>query len=78
MLSMLDMVQFRPVCLLNVSFKIFSNFLMKRVGRVPDKLIDKGQTAFIKGRYILDRVVILHETSHELRQKETKRGDSKN
>lgn len=57
--------QFRPICLLNVSFKIFSNLLMNRLTGVANKLVDKAQTAFIKGRYILDGVVILHETLHE-------------
>lgn len=58
--------QFRPICLLNVSFKILTNLWLNRLAAVVDKLIDKGQTAFIKGRYILDGVVILHETLHEL------------
>lgn len=61
--------QFRPICLLNVSFKIFSNLLMNRLSRIDDKIVDKGQTAFIKGRYILDGVVILHETLHVLRRR---------
>lgn len=61
--------QFRPICLLNVSFKIFFNLLMNRFSGIADRIIDKGQTAFIKGRYILDGVVILHETLHELRRK---------
>lgn len=59
--------QFRPICLLNVSIKIFTNLILNRLTPFMDKIIDKGQTAFIKGRYILDGVVILHETLHELR-----------
>lgn len=64
--------QFRPIYLLNVSFKIFSNILMNRLTEVADKLEDKSQTAFIKGRYILDGVVVLHETLHELKRKKQK------
>lgn len=64
--------QFRPICLLNVSFKIFSKLLMDRLTEAADKLIDKGQTAFIKGRYILDGAVIFHETLHEMKRKKDK------
>lgn len=33
---------------------------------VADKVVDRVQSAFIKGRFILDDVVILHETMHEI------------
>ena len=59
--------QFRPICLLNVSFKIFTKLLMGRLTMVADKLIGQAQTAFIKGRYIHDGAVLLHEIMHELR-----------
>jgi hypothetical protein len=36
---------------------------------VADKLIGPSQTAFILGRYIMEGVVILHETIHELHRK---------
>jgi hypothetical protein len=58
--------------LLNVCFKILSIFFDKEVRRVSGKLIERGQTAFTKERYILDGVVILHETLHELRQRKQK------
>lgn len=41
---------------------------MNRLTGLAEKLVDKCQTAFIKGRYILDGVVMLHETLHELRR----------
>jgi len=50
--------QFRPICLLHVSFKIFTNLLMNRLTSLADKLIDRGKTTFVKGRYILDGVVM--------------------
>jgi hypothetical protein len=34
-----------------------------------DKLIGPSQTAFIPGRYIMEGVVTLHETIHELHRK---------
>ena len=64
--------QFRLICLLNVCFKIFTKMLVNRLTPLADKLISDNQTAFIKGRYILDGAVILHETLHELNSKRLK------
>lgn len=59
--------QFRPICLLNVSFKILTKLLATRLGVIADRIVNKSQSAFIKGRNILDGVVALHEIVHELR-----------
>lgn len=64
--------QFRPICLLNVSFKIFIKLILDRISGVVDKIVIRSQTAFIKGTYILDGAMILHETMHELSQKKMK------
>ena len=61
--------QYRPVCPLNVSFKIFTKVLNNRILKVADKVIGPTQTAFIPGQYIMEGVVILHETIHELHRK---------
>ena len=61
--------QYRPICLLNVSFKIFTKVLMNRLSVVAQKIIRPSQTAFIPGRHILEGVVILHETIHEMHKK---------
>ena len=61
--------QYRPICLLNVSYKIFTKVTTNRLGSVADKVVSPTQTAFIKGRNILEGVVILHETIHELHRK---------
>lgn len=50
----LQIEKFRPICLLNVSFKIITRVLMKRLSKVIGLLIEKSQTAFIKGRYIME------------------------
>jgi len=52
-----------------VSFKIFTKLLMTRLNTVADKIISSSQTAFIKGRYIVDGAVMLHEIVHELQTK---------
>ena len=61
--------QYMPICLLNVSFRIFTKVRNNRILKVADKLMGPSQTAFIPGRYIMEGVVILHETIHELHRK---------
>jgi hypothetical protein len=58
---------FRPICLLNVDFKCFTNVLTNRLIPVAKKIIGKNQTGFIRGRNILEGVVVLHEVLHELK-----------
>jgi hypothetical protein len=61
-----DMKHFRPISLLNCSFKIFSKLLTLRLGPVAQRIVNKSQSAFIKGRYILESVVVAHELVHSL------------
>ena len=64
--------QYRPICLLNMSFKIFTKVLNNRILKVADKMIGPSQTTFIPGRYIIEGVVMLHKMIHELRWKKNK------
>ena len=45
---------------------IFGKALNNRLLRVADRLISKNQTAFIKGRFILESVVAAHEIIHDI------------
>ena len=51
------MNKFRPISLLNCSYRIFTKVLTNRINLVADRLTSGNQTAFIKGRYILESVV---------------------
>jgi hypothetical protein len=64
--------QYRPICPLNVSFKIFTKLLTDRLTNYANNLISQSQTAFIRGRYTVDGAVILHETMHELKNRKMK------
>jgi hypothetical protein len=65
----LKIQQYRPICLLNVSFKIFTKVLTNRLTSVAHKVIQLTQTTFLPGRNIMEGVIILHETIHELHRK---------
>ena len=58
--------QFRPICLLNIIYKIITKVLTRRLTPVASRVISKNQTTFIPGKNILDGVVILHEVLHSL------------
>ncbi|WVZ49622.1 hypothetical protein U9M48_000963 [Paspalum notatum var. saurae] len=61
--------QYRPICLLNVSFKFFNKVATNRITRVAHTIIRPSQTAFLPGRNIMEGAVVLHETLHELHRK---------
>jgi len=61
--------QYRPICLLNVSFKIFTKVATNRLNSIADKVVSPSLTAFMRGRNILEGIVILHETFHEMHRK---------
>jgi hypothetical protein len=51
--------QYRPICLLNVSFKVFTKVATKRITGIAHKVIKPLQSAFMPGRHILKGVVVL-------------------
>jgi hypothetical protein len=57
------------MCLLNVSFKIFTKVATIRLNDVADHVVRLSWTVFMQGCNILDGVVILHETVYELHRK---------
>ena len=68
--------QYRPICLLNVRFKIFTKILTNRIHLVAHKVIRSSQIAFLPGRFILEGAVVLHETIHELHRRKKSGGNS--
>jgi hypothetical protein len=52
-----------------VVFKIFTKVATNRILTIAEKIVRPTQTAFMPGRHILEGVVILHETIHELHRK---------
>ena len=61
--------QYIPICLLNVSFKIFTKVATNRIAKVAQKVIRPSQTTFLAGRNMMEVAIVLHETLHELHTK---------
>ena len=61
--------KFRHISLLNCSFKIFSKALNNRLTMIIHRRIAPNQSAFIKGKFILESVVTTHELIHEIARK---------
>jgi hypothetical protein len=67
--DVVNIKKFRPICLLNVFYKLFTKVLAMRWMEVASEVISKNQTTFVKSRNILDGVIVLHEVLHELHPK---------
>jgi hypothetical protein len=61
--------QYRPICLLNVSFNFFTKVATNMISQVAQKVIGHFHTAFIPSRNIMEGVIVLHETLHEMHRK---------
>ncbi|XP_059663811.1 uncharacterized protein LOC132309531 [Cornus florida] len=69
-----SMMDFCPIALCNVAYKIFSKALSNRQKPFLPLLISESQSAFVPNRLIHDNIVIAHDLLHVLKSK--KHGDS--
>ena len=57
----MEVKDFRPISLVGGMYKIISKLLANYLQRVAHSLISNSQNAFVKGRQILDSVLIAFE-----------------
>ncbi|XP_031127489.1 uncharacterized protein LOC116029578 [Ipomoea triloba] len=64
---------FRPITLLNVSFKVISKVLVNRLRPIMNTLIGPHQNSFLPGRSTMDNVILTQEIVHTLNNKRLKK-----
>ncbi|CAM8969112.1 unnamed protein product [Rhodiola kirilowii] len=64
--------EFRPISLVNSSYKILSKCLAKRLSLVLPHLISPNQSAFIANRNILDGIMVTNELIHTMKSEKRK------
>jgi hypothetical protein len=67
-----DMILGDKPLIFEVVLSQFTKVLIKWLTRVAESFIGKTQITFLSGRNILEGVIILHETLHELKRKKRK------
>lgn len=59
----------RPICLLNFLYKLITRVLTVRIEPYAQRLKSEQHIALIKGRNIMNGVMLLHEILHETKRK---------
>lgn len=70
----IDLTMFHPISLCNVALKIVTKVITERLKDLMPRLIEKGQTRFIKGRTTHDNIIILQEVVRRMEKSRKKPG----
>ena len=67
-------LEFHPISLCNVLYKIFSKVLANRLKKILPHIIIEHQSTFTKDRLISDNILIAFESLHSMHTHKSKRG----
>ena len=65
-----EIKSYRPITLLNVSYKIIATAIAKRFKKILPTIIDKDQTGFMTGRFIGDNTRLTYDLIQELKKED--------
>jgi exonuclease III len=67
-----NFARFRPISLCNTGYKIITKIIANRLKKILPKLIPENQGGFVKGRQILDNIILVQEAIHSSCKKKEK------
>jgi hypothetical protein len=59
--SPLELKDFRPISLLGSLYKLLAKVLARRLAGIMNSIISSSQSAFLKGRHLVDEVLVVNE-----------------
>ena len=69
----MKVLDFRPIALCNILYKIISKVLANRLKKLPPQIISEFQSAFQIDKAISDNILVAFETLHHMKTKKTRK-----